>query len=44
MLERVLNMSLLKHIADVRCAKRTLDAAKWNVNVRDISFEIFQWY
>ena len=28
----------------VRCAKRTLDVATWNINLRDVCFEIFQWY
>ena len=23
---------------------KTLDAAKWNINLRDVCFEIFQWY
>ena len=35
-------MLLLKNKAGVRCPKRTLDAAKYNVHVRDIPFEIFQ--
>ena len=40
MFETVLNMLLLKNEAGVRCPKRTLDAAKSNVNVHDISFEM----
>ena len=35
-------MLLLKSNAGVRCPKRTLDAAKQNVDVRDMCFEIFQ--
>ena len=36
MFEGVLNMTVLKSKAGVKCAKRTLDAAKQNVNVSDI--------
>ena len=35
-------MLLLKSKAGVSCPKITLDAAKLNVNVRDIYFETFQ--
>ena len=28
----------------VRCAKWTLDAARWNINLLGVCFEIFQWY
>ena len=43
MFEGVINMLLLKRKASVRCPKRTLDAAKYNENVRDIiCFKIFQ--
>ena len=35
-------MLLLKSKTGVRCPKRTLDVAKYNVNVRDICFGIFQ--
>ena len=41
-LNGVLNMLLLKSKASVRCPKRTLDAGKYKVNVRDIYFELFQ--
>ena len=34
----VLNTPLLKNKASVRCANRTLYAARWNVNLRDICF------
>ena len=34
MFEGVLNMLQLKNMVGVRCPKRTLDAAKYNVNVR----------
>ena len=44
MFDGVLNMLLLKSKASVRCPKRTLNTAKYNVNVYDICFEIFQWY
>ena len=30
--------------AGVRRAKRTLNVATWNLNLRDMCFEIFQWY
>ena len=42
MFEGDLNMILLKSKASVRYPKRTLDAATYNVNVRDICSEIFQ--
>ena len=41
MLDGVLIMLQLKNKAGVRCPKRTLDAAKFNVNVCEIYFEIF---
>ena len=44
MFEGILNMFLLKNKAGVRCAKRTLNAAKWNVNLPDTCLEIIQWY
>ena len=44
MFEGVVNMPLLQNKAGARCAERTLDAATWNVNLRDVCFEIFQWY
>ena len=37
-------MPLLQNKPGVRCAKRTLDAATWSINLRDVCFEIFQWY
>ena len=40
MFERVLNIPLLKNKAGKRCAKGTLDAAKQNINLRDICFEL----
>ena len=43
MFEGVLNMPLLENKAGVSCAKTTLDAATWNVNLLDECFEIFQW-
>ena len=36
MFEGVMNMLLLKSKASVRSPNRTLDVAKYNVNVRDI--------
>ena len=36
MFEGVLNMLLLKSKASVGCPKRTLDPAKYNVDVRDM--------
>ena len=42
MFKGVLNILLLKSKASVRCPKRTIDAPKYNVNVRNIYFEIFQ--
>ena len=36
MFERVVNMPLLQSKAGVRCAERTLDAATWNINLRDV--------
>ena len=44
MLVGVLNTPLLKNKARARCAKRTLDAAASNINLRDMRFEIFQGY
>ena len=41
MFKWVLNMPLLKNKARARCAKRTLDAAKRNVNLCDIRLERF---
>ena len=38
MFEGVLNTPLLN--AGVRCTKRTLDAIAWNVNLRDMRFDI----
>ena len=38
----LMNMLLLKSKASVPFPKRTLDAAKLNVNERDICFEILQ--
>ena len=40
MFEGVLNMPLLKNKAGVRCAKRILHAATWNVNLCDMCFVI----
>ena len=44
MFEGVLNVPLLQNKAGVRCAERTLDIATWNIDARDVCFEIFQWY
>ena len=42
MLEGVLNMVLLKSKAGVPCPKKNSRPAKYNENVRDTCFEIFQ--
>ena len=34
----------VKTKAGVRCVKAALDAATWNLNLRDKCFETFQWY
>ena len=36
MFEGVVNMPLLQNKAGARCAERTLDAATWNINLRDV--------
>ena len=40
MFEGVLNMPLLQNKTGVRCAERTLDAATWNKDVRDMFWNI----
>ena len=40
MFEGILNMLLPKSKANVSCPKRTLDAIKYNVNVRDMFWNI----
>ena len=35
-------MPLLQNKTYVRCAKRNIDAATRNINLRDVYFEIFQ--
>ena len=44
MFEGVPNMALLKNKARVSAAKKTLYAATWNENLRDMCFEIFEQY
>ena len=34
----------VKTKAGVKCVKTALDAATWNLNLRDKCFETFQWY
>ena len=35
---------LLQSKARVRCTERTFDVTMWNINLRDVYFETFQWY